>query len=84
MEESAKNKGGRPKKDPNAVNPAIDTLVNKALSKARLDDCPLKDMLEVIKVAAAWEKVKHVVKESEEGEFFKFPVIDVEEEDNGE
>ena len=77
-----KNKGGRPRKDPNAANPSIDALVNIALRKAKEQDCPLKDVLDVIKVAAAWEKVKHSIKESEEGEFFKLPSMSGDEGDN--
>ena len=72
-------KPGRPKKDPNAANPMIDRLVSKALHRAEEPDCDLKIMLEVIKVSAAWEKVKHAIKESEEGEFFKIPSFEDDE-----
>jgi hypothetical protein len=54
-----------------SVNPDIDKLVKIALSKAKSAEASLDEVLDVIKVAAAWEKVKHGIKDSDMGSFFE-------------
>jgi hypothetical protein len=48
----------------------IDQLLNKAMSKAKAESATLDDMLDTLKVAIAWEKVKNGLNIEEEGGFF--------------
>ncbi len=48
----------------------IDALLGKAMKKAESIDAKLEDMLDVLKVAITWEKVKNGLNEDEEGSFF--------------
>lgn len=48
----------------------IDKLMDKAMKKAESLDAKLEDMLDVLKVAITWEKVKNGLNEDDEGSFF--------------
>ena len=63
----------RPKAEQNSPNPRIDRLLNKAMSLVEAggeDSTNIDTILDVVKTAAAWEKIKHGIKDDDEGTFF--------------
>lgn len=58
----------RPKKDPRAPNPAIDTAIRKAMRES--EQAPLETRLKAINTAIMWEKTKYAIREDEGGSFF--------------
>jgi len=65
-----------PRRKIDSPNPDIDRLIQSVMAQAKSGECDIKTTVEVIKVAAGWEKIKHGIKESDEGEFFKMGDID--------
>lgn len=51
-----------------SINPEIDGMIKKM--SASFDGLPPTDKINTIKVAIMWEKIKHSIKEDDEGGFF--------------
>lgn len=51
-----------------SINPEIDNMVKKLT--ASFDTMPPAEKINAIKVAVMWEKIKHSIKEGDEGDFF--------------